>query len=352
VTASAVISTTDLATLGDGPHPIFVHGIDTAGNWGPISSTALVIDRVGPTGSNGRVGSPTQGAGSATLTAIMADLASPVSAAEWFIGADPGLGAAGPLDPVDGAFDSSTEAVRSAIPMTGRPYGETVVRYRGRDATGTWGPVAVATFLVTPQDGIYADGFEAGSAGRWSRRTGGTRLAVVPAAAMAGRLGLAVTVKSGMRAYVSDSRPKAAVRYHARFAFDARRLVTFGRNLDVFTGIDRAGKVILRLQYRRSASGSGQVRLGARRADGTTYTRWASLPAGPHTLEVGWRSGRTSTIKLWLDGVAVASASRLDTHTHKLESVRLGPSAGLTRSMRGELRFDRFVSTRGSKIGP
>ncbi len=42
----------------------------------------------------------------------------------------------------DGSFDASTEAVVASIPLAGRPFGETVVSVRGRDAAGNWGPVA------------------------------------------------------------------------------------------------------------------------------------------------------------------------------------------------------------------
>ena len=47
-------------------------------------------------------------------------------------------------------------------------------------------------------------------------------------------------------------------------------------------------------------------------------------------------------------------SARLQTLTRAgiLETIRLGPSAGLVKTMSGELQFDRFVSTRGSSIGP
>ena len=49
VTVSGTIGTADLSTLADGPHPVLVRGRDAAGNWGPTSTTSLVVDRAGPT---------------------------------------------------------------------------------------------------------------------------------------------------------------------------------------------------------------------------------------------------------------------------------------------------------------
>ncbi|MEA2653496.1 MAG: hypothetical protein QOI37_723, partial [Chloroflexota bacterium] len=60
-----------------------------------------------------------------------------------------------------------------------------------------------------------------------------------------------------------------------------------------------------------------------------------------------WRASRSATLRFWIDGVAKPGRTRLDTHAYRLEAVRLGPSAGLSNSMAGTLRFDRFVSTRG-----
>jgi hypothetical protein len=143
----------------------------------------------------------------------------------------------------------------------------------------------------------------------------------------------------------------AATAYHARFAFDARGLSTANAAVDIFTGLEAKNTAIVRLQYRRAVGGSGEVRLGALRVGGTTWTPWTSLADGRRTVEIGWQSGVSATVGLWIDGVAGPSLSGLDTHKYLLEATRLGPSAGLTKAMTGELQFDRFVSSRGSTIG-
>jgi hypothetical protein len=129
-------------------------------------------------------------------------------------------------------------------------------------------------------------------------------------------------------------------------------LRTGGAAIDVFTGLDRTGATVLRVQYRRTATGPGQVRAGAKRAGGVTFTPWVILPDGRQAIEVGWQSASVSALRLWLGGSLVSEATKLDTRGLTIESVRLGPSAGVTSSMSGELRFDRFVSSRGSTIGP
>ena len=224
VTVSASMPASEVATLPDGSQLISVRGRDAAGNWGPVSTASLMIDRTGPTTSGATV-SPmqSQGAASIQITATLADARSSISAAEWFVGADPGAGLGAPLQPADGSFDTARETGIATIDLAGKPFGELVISVRARDAAGTWGSAAVATGLVTPADGLFADGFEAGSSARWSGQSGSTRLAVNTAAAMTGRYGLSVTVASGSGGYLSDTTPTAATAYHARFGFDARR---------------------------------------------------------------------------------------------------------------------------------
>ena len=353
MTASGTISPADLAPLADGAHSLIVRGRDAAGNWGPTSSSSLVLDRAGPTTSS-VTGSPdpTQGSATVTLSAQVTDPSSVVAAAEWFIGADPGAGRGTPMTAADGAFDGPGEVATGSMSLAGRPFGELVVSVRGRDEAGNWGTASVGAVSITPSDGIFADGFETGTADRWSAKTGANRMTVSSAAATAGRWGLAITVQSATKAYITDTSPIAATAYSARFTLDARGLSTAGAAVDVFTALDKKNATIVQIQYQGTSSGAGQIRAGTRRAGGTTYTSWLSLPAGAHVLEVGWSAGSSTTLTLKVDGAAAASASGLDTRAYALETVRLGPSAGLTKSMTGGLWFDRFVSSRGSSIGP
>ena len=353
VTSTGTIATTDLAALSEGAHGVLVRGRDAAGNWGPTSTTTLVIDRTGPivAGMASPTG-PSQGASTVDLSANASDGVSPVAGAEWFIGADPGPGAATAATAADGAFDTASETIRVTVPTAGRSAGETSISIRARDASGSWGPPVSTIFTITPADGIFADGFESGTTDRWTVRPRATRLAVTSTAAMAGRFGLTTTVKTNITVYVSDPSPSAAAAYHARFGFDAQAFKTGGQAVDIFTGLDARSTTVLHLQYRRASTGPGQVRLGADRVGGTTYGSWVTLPDGRHALELGWQSASAAIVRLWIDGSQASATGALDTHGIVIETVRLGPSAGVTSTMAGELRFDRFVSSRGSTIGP
>jgi serine protease AprX len=352
-TIAGSIPAADLAALAGGSHAVLVRARDARGNWGPLASSSLVIDRSGPTASGGGVTpSPTQGSATATLAGTLTDATSSVVAGEWFIGPDPGPGLATPLVPADGAFDSPSESVRASVATAGRPFGELLVSFRGRDAAGTWGPLSTSAFLVTPPDGVFSDGFESGAGDRWTSRTGGTRLAFTNPAAMAGRYGMSVAISNGTAAYLTDTSPSALTSYHARFGFDGRGLVTSGRVIDILAGLNGRGDSILALEYRRDAGAAAQLRVGALRGRGMTWSAWTTLADGRHMLELAWLAASNGSVGLAIDGQASVGTGAIDTRGTALETVRLGPSAGLAKSMAGELQFDRFVSTRGSVIGP
>jgi hypothetical protein len=188
--------------------------------------------------------------------------------------------------------------VAGSIDLGGRPLGELLVSVRGRDAAGTWGQPAVAAALVTPADGIFADGFETGTTSRWSSVSGSSKLAVGVSGAMAGRFGLTITATSGSSGYLIDTAPTAAKGYHARFGFDARTLGTGGKAIDVFTALTAKNGKVIELQYRRDATGLTQLRLGVARAGGNAWTKWRALSSGRHSVEVGWQSTSSASATL------------------------------------------------------
>jgi serine protease AprX len=353
VTVTGTIPASEIMTLPDGSQTIAVRGRDGAGNWGPISTASVVVDRTPPTAFGGTITpAQSQGASTAQIQTTLSDATSGVAGGEWFVGADPGQGMGTALQAADGAFGGSSETGIAAIPLAGRPLGELIVSYRARDAAGTWSAVSTVPSLVTPADGIFADGFETASLARWSSATGANRLAAVQAAAMAGRYGLSVMVSSGSGGYLTDASPASATAYHARFGFDSRSFPTAGKAIDVFTALTARNALALEVQYRRDASGISQLRVGAARAGSPAWTSWVTLASGPHTVEVGWQSVASATVNLWIDGQLQSALTGLDTRAYTLDAVRLGPSAGLAKTMSGELRFDRFVSSAGSLIGP
>jgi len=91
------------------------------------------------------------------LTAVVSDLASgasPVAGAEYFVDTDPGAGAATPMAPADGQFNSPLEDVCASLDTSAwTEEGTTHTIYvRGRDAAGNWG--RTAEIQVDVVDGI------------------------------------------------------------------------------------------------------------------------------------------------------------------------------------------------------
>ncbi len=130
--------------LSSGAHTLTVRAKDAAGNWGPLASTTLTVDRTAPVASASFAGSsPTQGARTATLNVTGTD-ASGVVRAEYFVGAtDPGQGnatamTAGAGDTFSADIDTSTLAE-----------GSYTVRARVLDAAGNWSAVVSTTLTVT-----------------------------------------------------------------------------------------------------------------------------------------------------------------------------------------------------------
>jgi hypothetical protein len=97
------------------------------------------------------------------------------------------------------------------------------------------------------------------------------------------------------------------------------------------------------VQFRVNA-GARQVRVGALRAGGTTYSAWSTLPAGTVTLRVDWTSAAAGSTQLRVNGGLVGTVG-VNTSAYALDAVRLGATtagAGIT----GTAYFDTFVSTR------
>lgn len=141
----ADIPLTTVRALGSGGHTISVRAKDAAGNWGLVATMSLVVDKSGPVLSSPSASpSPTRGARSVTLTATATDATS-VAAAEFFLGADPGVGNGTPMTvggtgpwTASGTFDTSV-----------LPEGTATVKVRAKDAAGNWGATITIAVPVT-----------------------------------------------------------------------------------------------------------------------------------------------------------------------------------------------------------
>jgi hypothetical protein len=359
-TTEAVYTTMPLyavRALAEGPHTISIHAQDTAGNWGPMGTTTLVVTKTGPSISGMSVTpNPTFGAGSVNLSATATAAQANVKAAEWFIGSDQGAGT-GTAIPL--ATPGPSANLSATVSVSSLPLGSYQISVRAQDAAGNWGAPGTLLLQKLPADGIFADSFESGNTSAWSAATPGTNLAVTRAAAMntgnpAGSLGiygLQVTVNGNTPGYVTFTDPATESSYHARFYFNPNGAATPSGQQDIFVGRNAAGTPIFRIQYHRTTGGLYQVRFAALNSVGQAFSGWFTISNGPHSLELAWQSGTAAPVSLAVDG-SVQQTMTLNTSANMLKSVLLGPSGGLVTGMAGTEYFDAFVSTRTTTIGP
>ncbi len=82
-----------------------------------------------------------------------------LTAAEYYINVDPGVGSGIPLLPVDGVWDEDTEILSS--PVSGIPMGRHLVGLRFQDSDGIWSPAMEDTFYVGPVVTVRISGNDA-----------------------------------------------------------------------------------------------------------------------------------------------------------------------------------------------
>lgn len=292
-------------------------------------------------------------AGSRTLRATAADTASPVAAAEWFDGADPGAGNGISMAAADGVFDAPTEQVTAMPPLLP---GAHLLAVRARDAAGNWGPAARLA-VTTPDPGaIFADGFGGGGLSAWTRAKGAGGLTVTPLAALHGAdgLGLRAAVRGTQAHLLVDASPARESAYAARFFLRADSSATDAGGWTVFDARDGARNPVLALAYHRSGPGSGTPALRALAY--TTSGRavagaWIPMAAGAHAVELDWAAGASGGLTLRLDGTAVSRLAGAGSWRSGVQAARLGAVGGLGASARGTLDIDDFASRRAGPFG-
>jgi FtsP/CotA-like multicopper oxidase with cupredoxin domain len=377
------IPLTTIRVLATGDYRIYVRAKDAAGNWGPLSSVGYRIDRTNPT-VTGVSASPNPTNATTppytsnttfSLTATATDAGSfptNIVRAEWFEGANPGVGLGTPMAASDGTFDSSSEGLTASIDYVSRDWapGSHTLSVRAMDAAGNWSAVSSTVVTVVLPELVFADGFESGNTSAWASATGGSRISTfcnphVPSA-LAGSCSLQTTLSNGLTAYVTDARPRQDQTYHARFRFDrAGTDTSFSTNrlVTIFSGQDNANGTILVVQLRRNGT-NYQVRMGMDRTNAGgafVFTGYTNLNPGgtANVIEVAWQAGTGTGQKasFWVNRDATSQAANATlsgtTAIFRVDSARLGPSA-ITGSggLAGTLYFDSFASTRHTAIGP
>lgn len=153
---SSLIPVSTLAGLSSGNHTIYIHGQDSAGNWGSFNVAVLNLDKTGPL-SRAIVLTPGASNGSLDI-AIQAtgdDSASgngDIAAAEYFINIDvqnpPAPGSGTPLTVNVAAPIASLNGVIPASIMSGLSEGAHQLYIRSMDNLSNWGDFATASLPV------------------------------------------------------------------------------------------------------------------------------------------------------------------------------------------------------------
>ena len=330
-----------IAAAAVGHHQILVRGQDAAGNWGPFAAAALTIDRDGPIVTGG-VDAPTIATrGDRVIVALSAadppnGADPPAAVAQTEVTIDSATAPAAAIPAVDGAFDSSVEAVRLVIDTATLIPGSHHVAVRARDAVGNWGAPRISTVEVRPDGELFADGFESGGTARWSQRVGSPK--VVRRARVSGSFGLAISARPTRLSYLEDASPDRESAYAASVALDARVLVA--RRRDILTGIDAGGSTVFAIQLRALRMGVPSVRAVV----GGAVTPWQGLRRGVATVALEWRSASSGSLVLSVDGTRLAAVPVPG--TARLDRIRLGVVTPGARGDGGELRLDTFRSSR------
>ncbi|MBI5069291.1 MAG: multicopper oxidase domain-containing protein [Deltaproteobacteria bacterium] len=357
--------------LAEGNHAVWVHGRDAAGNWGPVASATLLVDRTAPAiatltaspSPTNTTTAPFSSNTAFTLTATGSDTATGIAGGEWFEGADPGAG--------NGRAMTGTGPVTATVDFTSWTAGTHTLTARVRDGAGNWSGTLSTTVDVVLPDALFANSFESGAIPwGWASATGASLSVVAtpggfPASAGAQVLRAAFGGGTAAR-YLTDTTPVQETSYHARFWFNpSSSLPNNTATPTLLAGLDAAGATILQVQYRRQGSaGAGftyQVRAGALSNAGTmTSTGWVTIPSAvPSPVEIAWRAANAGApARLQLTAGPSGSQSTVTanpaTGNRRLETVRLGLAAGLggLGAATGAVYLDAFVSTRRSTIGP
>lgn len=146
------IPLTTIAGLSAGAHNIYVHGRDTAGNWGDTAIGVLNVDKSAPTVTNVQLLPAYTNLGPVQVTATATDAATGggnIVRGEYFIDT---VGAAGTGVTMPGLGQASpTRNVRATIPGTvtsNLSVGVHTVYVRALDSTGHWGATLGATLTI------------------------------------------------------------------------------------------------------------------------------------------------------------------------------------------------------------
>ena len=337
VDASGSFPLNTLSGLPDGAHSILVRGKDAAGNWGPVGSSPLVLDRTPPVVS---ALTATQQAGAlraVVLTANVTDIGTGILAVEWFTGNDPG---AGKGTAVTTALPGGTGGLMSIrVDSRGLPPGAKSFSVRARDVAGKWGAAATVSLpsFVQPTQ-LFTDAFSGALA--WPGGSAGQVRTVRAPTGMAGKA-LAATRGVANGAYLVDTNPAADKAYTATFRFNPGSLTTTAASVTLVSGRSAKGEAFA-LQYNRNGKGARKFRVVLRTDSGRVVaSRWASVPGNTSSVRLVWRNGAAATVSAAFGRVTVSTTGK---SFATLESTFFGVLGGARSS--GTAFFDNAIESR------
>lgn len=352
-TSEAAYTNIPLSTvrqMADGPNVIYFHAQDAAGNWGPISSMTLHIDQTGPavanvaanvTNTNGRVGITVTA--DATDPANGTDPGSAILTAEYFVNNDPGAGFGTPMDPVDGIFDSATEALTVNIPVGRWPDGTYTIYVRAQDAALNWGDAGSVTVQVTGNNVgvLFNDNFETANFVMWNEVMGD--VAITPQAALAGDLGLQANLFGLAPAYVRGSVVAAMEQgsYDINFKFNPNGSDPAGTEQQIFVANDVNGQPVFGLYYEINQNGDPEVQGFVMQGGLPVVGPSGHLSGGAQKITLRWDAD-AGALTVLIDGMEVGKQDGGMTNASVTEVV-LGPSNGLAVGASGTQYYDEFV---------
>ncbi len=138
--------------LSEGRHTIYVHGRDSTGAWGEVSSDTFIVARIGPAVSAVTLDpSPTNHAPGTTHLSATADATAhpgrTVAAAEYFV--DPvGTPAPGSGHALTLGGNAATAAVDGDVPLASLAAGVHTIRIEAQDDLGHWGAPASIQLVI------------------------------------------------------------------------------------------------------------------------------------------------------------------------------------------------------------
>lgn len=155
---SGSIPTTTLQTLAEGPHVLYIHGVDALANWGAFTPITFTVDLTGPSATGLGV-TPNPNNGRQQLNSSMYVMraraalvdGAKITKAEGFFDTPGANGTGFAWIPADGLYNSSQETIYVDIPLT------TVIQFadglhtiyvHGQDEAGNWGALEPIEFVI------------------------------------------------------------------------------------------------------------------------------------------------------------------------------------------------------------